>query len=70
MPSYSAFDIAVVDQIVDNRLRLVDRDGETDAFKSGINNFGGVDTDHLSILVDQRAAGVAGVDGRGRSGCS
>src|SRR5699024_810055 len=60
---HSAANVTVLDQVVDDRLRLVDRDGKADAFIVGRRDLLGVDADNLAIGVDQRAAGVAGVDG-------
>ena len=48
-------------QLLDDRLGVVDRDREADVL--GIVDDRRVDADDLAVGVDQRAAGVAGVDG-------
>ena len=47
----------------DDALHGVRRDGEADAFDAVGNNLGTVDADDLAVHVDERAAGVARVDG-------
>ena len=61
--------IAVGDQLVNDLLGRVDRDSEAHALDGRIavhaaRQLGGRDADHLTVLVDQRAARVARVDGR------
>src|SRR5258708_36808261 len=45
-----------------DRLQQIGRDGEPDVLRVG--NDCGIDADHLAAPVEQRAAGIAGVDGR------
>ena len=62
--------LALVDQLLDGAPGLVDRDREADADVAGLaaelaaadGGDGRVDADDLAVEVDQRAAGVAGVD--------
>ena len=55
---------AVLDQLVHNVHRHVGGDGEADAhIAAGGGEDGGVDTDQLAVEIDQRAAGVARVNG-------
>ena len=60
----AAGDFAGFDELPDDVLGHVDRDGEADA---GVLPAwcvdGGVDTDDFAAQVDERAAGVAGIDG-------
>src|SRR3954470_18702369 len=61
----AALDVAVLAQLVENALRESDRDRESDAFAAaGPARDRGVDPDHVPLAVDQRAAGVAGIDRR------
>ena len=60
----AALDLAELDQVVHHVPREVARDGEADALvAAGLAEDGGVDADELAARVDQRAAGVARVDG-------
>ena len=52
---------ATLPQLVDQRLDVVDGDGEADVL--GVGGDRGVDPDHLTGGVEQRATRVAGVDG-------
>ena len=71
----AARDFPVVAQIFDDVLGVIRRDGEADAHAAaGGGEDGGVDTDHLTFLVEGRATGIAAVDGRidlheSRPGC-
>ncbi len=57
--------LAVGDELVHDGTGEVDRDGEAVArVESGLAGDGGVDADHLAADAHERAAGVAGVDGR------
>ena len=60
---HSAADITVLNQIIDDWLCLVDGDGKADTLILGRCNLLRVDSDDLSIGVDQRTARVARVDG-------
>ena len=62
----AARDLVVrADQLVVNRDHGVGGHGEADALVAAATGVdGGVDADDLAIHVDQRTAGVAGVDGR------
>ena len=65
----SAGDIAVVNEIGDNAHHVINGDGEADALdgRAGIGGagiLGSGDADDLAVHVEQRAAGVTGVDGR------
>ncbi len=52
-------------QIVQHRLGRVYRDGKTDARAlADIGSDQGVDADHFAVPVEQRAAGITGIDGR------
>ena len=59
--------IAVLDQVGDDVLHIVDGDGEAQALHIGAGAggavFGGGDADDLPVAVEQGAAGVARVDG-------
>src|SRR5262245_10422061 len=58
-------DHAVLDELAHDLLREVRRNGEADAFvPAGPRVDHAVDADELAARVDQRPAGVAGVDGR------
>src|SRR4029077_15731066 len=58
-PDVAAPDFAFFNQPARNEFRRVDADGEADPL--GGKNHGGIDADDLTSGVDQRAAGVAGV---------
>ena len=59
--------VAGADQVVVNRDHGVRRHGETDALVAGrLRIDGRVHANHLAVHVQQRAAGVAGIDGRVR----
>src|SRR5438034_1176071 len=58
-------DAAIGDEIVGNVLRCVDGNGEPDArcrARGRVDR--GVDADDFAVRIDQRAAGIAAVDGR------
>ena len=59
----SAFDITVVDEVGDDFLDLDGGNGEAHALIAGSGNLGGVDADDLAVHIDQRTAGIAGIDG-------
>src|SRR5579885_286415 len=53
------------DQVIENGLGGVDRDGKANAgVLADIGEDHGIDADHFTVPVHERAAGVAGVDGR------
>ena len=56
-----AGDVLAGEDLGDDGLGEVDGDGEADALCGA--GLGGVDADDLAVAVEQRAAGVAGVDG-------
>src|SRR6266404_3873833 len=61
----SAMNAAVGDEVVGDTFRGVNGDGEADACsRSGGRIDRGVDSDHFAVRVDERAAGVAAIDGR------
>ena len=61
----AAGDMAVLDEAVHDVAGEVGRDGEADALvAAGAAEDGGVDADEPALDIHQRAAGVAGVDGR------
>ena len=65
----SAGDVAVVDQVGDNAHHVVNGDGKADALdgRAGVGGagiFGGGNADDLAVHIEQRAAGVARIDGR------
>jgi len=60
----SLVNAAVGHQIVSNAFGTVDRNGEADAGSgAGGRVDGGIDADDFAARIDQRAAGVAAVDG-------
>src|SRR6266850_2986044 len=60
-----AVDTAVGNQIVGDAFRSVDGDGEADAGSGSAERVdGGIDADHFTVRVDERAAGIAAIDGR------
>jgi hypothetical protein len=57
--------LAELDELLHDLAREVDRDREAVAHvEAGLGGDGGVDADHLAAHVHQRAARVAGIDGR------
>src|SRR6266478_4050086 len=61
----SAVNAAVGNQIVGDAFRSVDGDGEADAGSGSAGRVdGGIDADHFTVRVDERAAGIAAIDGR------
>ena len=56
--------LSEADQVVDHELHRVDRDGKTDSHAAARGREDHtVDTNHLSLRVQQRPAGIAAVDG-------
>ena len=53
---------AVQDQLAEHELRGVARDREADALRAADDR--GIDTDHLAARIDQRPAGIAGIERR------
>ena len=61
----TAGDVAGLDELADDAVDHVDRDGEAQAVvRAGGTGDGGVHADDLAVDVAERAAGVAGVDRR------
>ena len=62
----SAGHFAVLQDLVHDVAGQVHRNGEADALVAfrAVRDDGGVDADQFAAVVDQRAAGVAGIDGR------
>src|SRR4029078_2845557 len=61
----AALDFTVFQEIVHHVAREVARDGEPDSLvAAALAEDGGVDPDQLAARVDERAAGVARIDGR------
>src|SRR6267143_2404686 len=60
----SAMNATVGDEVVGDVLRGVDGDGEADPGSRSAGRIdGGVDADHFTVRIDERAAGVAAIDG-------
>ena len=65
MPSEGRRTVPRRDQIVQHRLRGIDGNGEADA-RALVRAAGGdhaINADHLAMRIQQRPAGIAGVDG-------
>ena len=60
----SVLHITVLDEVGDNRLCRIDRNRKSKALIARSGNFRGVDANDLTILVDECAAGVTGVNRR------
>ncbi len=61
----AADDAAVGDDVAEHAAHHVHRNGEADALDADVlGDDGGVDADQRAARIDQRAAGVAEVDGR------
>ena len=61
---HTAGHTAISDQVVNDLLGLIGRDRKAHALRAGRGDLGGIDANDLSILVDERAAGVTGIDRR------
>src|SRR3974390_634318 len=64
-PNLPAVHVALGPELVVNVLRHIAGNGKTQSFAAtGLGEDEGVDADHTSVDVDQRAAAVARIDGR------
>src|SRR4029077_20082704 len=50
-------------ELLEHRLRLVDRHGKADSYATLRTVDGGVDADDVAVRIEQRTAAIAGIDG-------
>ena len=60
----SARNIALYNQFIDNLFGRIDGDSKPDTFDTGNSDLRRIDTYNLPFRIDQRTAGIAGIDRR------